>query len=327
MVAIRASRGKKKIDIVHIASYPLRRCFSAAESCKGVFLKDLRQVTVVGLGLVGGSVALAVRRSLPRVRCIGYSHRESTRDKARQLDIADEVVDTLVDSVNQADLVIMATPVRTFEGIFTAIADSLPSDCIVTDVGSTKVQAHRWAETALGSKVPYVGSHPIAGSEKRGLEYARDDLLTGARCIVTRKTSTDSDAVELVERFWQGLGCNVHVMSPAEHDRILGYVSHVPHLLATALINATDPQQMCFAGKGFIDTSRIASGPANIWTDVLLTNGDNAVRGIQRVVKELLRLQTAIRNQNARQIETLLDKAHHRRAEMIDFKIRNKELL
>ncbi len=292
-----------------------------------MLLKDLRQVTIVGLGLVGGSVALAVRRALPRVRCVGYSHRDATRQKARELGVADYVADDLIESVAEAGLLIVATPIRTFETLFRRLADHLLPDCIVTDVGSTKVQAHRWADAILGRRVHYVGSHPIAGSEKRGLEFARDDLLSGARCVVTRRRSTDADAVGLVEQFWQVLGCNVHTMSPAEHDRILGYVSHVPHLLAAALVNATDPDQMRFAGKGFVDTSRVASGPANIWTDVLLTNSDNAVRGIHRVVKELLRLQSAIRSRNPRQIESLLEKAHRRRAEMIEFKIRNKELL
>jgi len=279
------------------------------------------------MGLVGASVTLAVGRALPRVYCVGYSHRDTTRRKARQMGVAGRIADDLADAVGSADLVILASPVRTFRALLEQMAEHLQAGAVVTDVGSTKLQVHRWAEAILPRAVQYVGSHPIAGSEKRGLEYARDDLFTGARCIVTCRKGTDDQATALVEGFWRTLGCKVHRMTPAEHDRILGYVSHVPHLVAAALVNATDAQQMRFAGKGFVDTSRVASGPPNIWTDVLLTNPDNAVRGIQRVVKELLRLQTAIRSGNAGQIEGLLERARRKRAEMIAYKIHNKELM
>ncbi|MBN1125291.1 MAG: prephenate dehydrogenase/arogenate dehydrogenase family protein [Sedimentisphaerales bacterium] len=290
-------------------------------------MKDLRQVTVLGMGLLGASVTLAVMRSISRIRAVGYSHRASTRKKAEDLGVAHEISNGLAESVQNADLVILATPLSTFEDVFQEIAQHLKPGCIVTDVGSTKVHPHHWAEAHLPKTARYVGSHPITGSEKRGIEFARDDLLTGARCVLTRKASTDENALQTVQAFWETLGCMVHIMGPAEHDRTLGYVSHLPHVLAVALVNASDPGRLQFAGKGFIDTSRIASGPSNIWTDILATNSDNVVRGIHRVVKELLRLQTAIRGGNRKQVEKLLEQARARRAELIDYKIRNKELL
>lgn len=290
-------------------------------------MKDLRQITVIGLGLLGGSISLAVLRSFAKVKVVGYTHRPSTRDKARQLAVAGEVVDDICQSVSKSDLVILATPLCTFENIFGRIADSLPSGCIVTDVGSTKVFPHRWAVDKLPKNVHYIGSHPIVGSEQRGVEFARDDLFDQAICILTTTEKTNRRAVQILKRFWSGLGCFVKVMKPADHDKVFANVSHLPHILAAAMINANSGKDLKFAGKGFMDTSRVASGPANIWADILQTNASNAVRGIDKVVTELKKFQKAIRSGNKREIEKLLEKARGKRAELINYKIKKKEII
>jgi len=290
-------------------------------------MKDLRQTTVIGLGLLGGSISLAVLRTFTRVKVIGYTHRPSTRAKARGLAVATEIVDCLKSSVSEADLVILATPIVTFEKIFSEIADALPSSCIVTDVGSTKVLPHRWAAKKLPKSVHYVGSHPIAGSEQRGIEFARDDLFDGAMCILTTTKKTNRQAVQTLKRFWSKLGCYVKIMTPAEHDRIFANVSHLPHITAAALINANNNEELKFAGKGFMDTSRIASGPANIWADVLLTNANNTTKGIDKIIAELVKLKKAIKKENKREIEKLLKKAKTKRAAMIKYKIKKKEII
>ena len=290
-------------------------------------MKDLRQITVMGLGLLGGSISLAVLRSFTRVKVVGYTHRPSTRAKARGLAVATEVVGCLKSSVSEADIVILATPIATFEKTFGEIADALPSGCIVTDVGSTKVLPHRWAARKLPKRVHYVGSHPIAGSEQRGVEFARDDLFEGAMCILTTTKKTNRQAVQTLKKFWSRLGCYVKLMTPTEHDRIFANVSHVPHVTAAALINANSSEELKFAGRGFIDTSRIASGPANIWADVLLTNANNTTRGIDKVIAELVKLKKAMKKENKREIEKLLAKARTKRAALIKYKIKKKELI
>lgn len=290
-------------------------------------MKELKQTTVIGLGLLGASISLAVLRSFSGMKVVGYSHRPSTRDKARELAVATEVVEHMDQSVAGADLVILATPICTFEGIFSEIAGALPSGCIVTDVGSTKVLPHRWASRKLPSRVHYAGSHPIAGSEQRGVEFARDDLFDQAMCILTATKSTNKEAIETLENFWSKLGCLVHSMAPAVHDRVFANVSHLPHITAAALINANDDTDLKFAGKGFMDTSRIASGPANIWTDVLLTNAANTIRGIDQVITQLTRFRTAIENKNAKEIEKLLEKARAKRAALIDYKMKKREII
>lgn len=290
-------------------------------------MNDLRRVAVLGLGLLGGSISLAVLRSFTRVRVVGYTHRPSTRDKAGQLAVASEVVDDICQCVCDADLVILATPLCTFENIFAEIADALPSGCIVTDVGSTKELPHRWADKRLPGSVHYIGSHPIAGSEQRGVEYARDDLFDRAMCVLTATGKTNRPALQILKRFWLELGCFVKIMTPAEHDRVFANISHLPHMLAAALINANSSEDLKFAGKGFMDTSRVASGPANVWADVLLTNTKNAIKGIDKVIAELNKLKEAIKGENKAKIEKLLETARNKRTTMIKYKIRKKELI
>jgi len=290
-------------------------------------MNDLRQVAVLGLGLLGGSISLAVLRSFTHIKVVGYTHRPSTRNKARQLAVASEVVDDICQCVSNSDLVILATPLCTFENIFVEIADALPSGCFVTDVGSTKALPHRWADKRLPGGVHYVGSHPIAGSEQRSVEYARDDLFDRAMCVLTKTEKTNRRALQILKRFWSELGCFVKIMTPAEHDRIFASVSHLPHMLAAALINANCSEDLKFAGKGFMDTSRVASGPANVWADVLLTNTKNATRGIDKVIAELNKLKEAIKGENKAKIEKLLETARNKRTAMVKYKIRKKELI
>ncbi len=290
-------------------------------------LKDLKQITVIGLGLLGGSIASGVLRCFSGVKVVGYSHRASTRARARELGVAGEVVDSLEQSVCGADLVVLATPINTFEGIFGKISKSLSDGCIVTDVGSTKVLPHQWAAKKLPHRVHYVGSHPITGSEQRGVDFARDDLCDRAMCILTTTQKTNRQAVRALEEFWSRLGCLVKIMKPIEHDRIFANVSHVPHVTAAALTNATNGREMKFAGKGFLDISRIASSPANIWADVLLTNTGNISRGIDKVIAELQKLKKAVDNKDGEQIEKLLAAAKKKREELIDYKIQQKEII
>jgi len=290
-------------------------------------VKSLQQVSIIGLGLLGGSVALAVRQRMPGVKVVGYSHRAATRRKAKALGIAAQVAGDLAAATATADLVIVATPIFTFEQYFADLSGVVPSGCIVTDVGSTKALPHQWAERSLGNTARYVGSHPIAGSEQRGVEFARDDLFDTARCILTATPTTDRAAMRLLKSFWSALGCSMRVMSPVEHDRVYANISHLPHVMAAGLVNASDDEDMKFAGKGFLDSTRISSGPTSIWTDVLLANRENIAAGLDRAIVELTKLQAAIRDGERDRITDLLENARSKRAALVKYKIRKKELL
>jgi prephenate dehydrogenase len=290
-------------------------------------LKDLKRITVIGLGLLGGSIALAVSRIWPDVLLTGYTHRRNTRRKARRLLTAVRIADDIKQSVGDADLVILAAPIDSFEEIFRTIGESLRQGCIVTDVGSTKLLPHQWAAKYLPKSVHYTGSHPIAGSEQRGVEFARDDLFEKALCILTKAKNTSDAAVEVLKRFWSSFGCCVKMMTPAEHDRVFANISHLPHIMAVSLVNTNSAKDLKFAGKGFIDTSRIASGPANIWADVLATNAKNSVKGIDRIIAELEKLKNAIRSQDKKKIRRLLEAARTKRAAVIKYKMKQEEII
>ncbi len=289
-------------------------------------LKELKQVGVLGIGLLGASVTLAVSRGKTSIKTTAYGHRDITRQRARELSIASEICETLQDCVKNADMVILATPISIFEKIFRELSQIVPQGCIITDVGSTKTDPHRWAGKIFKGRARYVGSHPIAGSEKRGLEYARDDLFFGAKCIMTKDAKTDPKAFETVRAFWQSLGSRVIEMTPREHDKTYAAVSHIPHVTAAALVNATDSKKIFYAGKGFIDTSRVASGPANIWMDILLSNSANIAGGINKVIGELEKMRDAVASKDAAKIEKLLEKARKRRSDLIEYKVKHKEL-
>ncbi len=290
-------------------------------------LKKLENISVIGMGLLGGSLCLSISRRLPNSRISGYSHRQSTREKARNLNVAHTITDSLKTCVQDADLLVLATPISIFEETFRDIRDHLPKGCIVTDVGSTKSLVHRWAHQILPQAVHYIGSHPIAGSEQRGVEFARDDLFDKAACIVTTTKTSNASAAKTLKHFWSQIGCIVKSMSPAQHDRIFAHVSHVPHLAAAALVNAFDSDQLKFSGKGFMDTSRIASGPANIWADIFATNSTNCVKGIEKLIRELKKLQHAVASQDKQKIHTILEKARQKRKQLIEYKVKQKELI
>ncbi len=289
-------------------------------------MNQLNQVSIIGLGLLGASVSLSIRRAMPGVRVVGYSHRESTRQKAAEQDILDRVEETVQACVEFSDLIILASPIRTFEGYFRDIGPCLKKGAFVTDVGSTKRIVHQWAARFLPKQVKFVGSHPIAGSEKQGLDFGRDDLLIGARCILTHTRTTDPEALAVVKTFWKKLGCSIEVMSPYAHDLALGMVSHLPHITAAALVNANQLKDLYRCGKGFIDTSRVASGPANIWTDILLTNKQGCLRGISKLIVELERFYHAIEQGDEQQLEKLLNQARQKREQLIEYKLEKKEL-
>jgi prephenate dehydrogenase len=292
-------------------------------------MRHFKQITVIGLGLLGSSVCLAVSRrvGLRGVKTAGFTHRPTTRAKARRLKIADMIFDDIRKSVVDADVVILATPICTFKRIFGEIKDALSPGCIVTDVGSTKVLPCKWAAKQLPKNVYYVGSHPIAGSEQRGVEFGRDDLFDGALCILTPTAGTNRSALATLKRFWSAIGCIVKIMTPAAHDKIFANVSHLPHITAAALVNASDAQELKFAGRGFMDTSRIASGPANIWADVLLTNAKNVSRGIGRLADELSKFKKALRSGGRKKIQKLLESAVSKRHSFVKYKMTRKELV
>jgi prephenate dehydrogenase len=289
-------------------------------------INNLDSVAIVGLGLLGGSLGLALQRSFPHIKRLGYSHRASTRQKALSSGTVDSACGKLQDAVNSAELVILASPIGTFGPLMQEMADHLPDGCIVTDVGSTKALPVRLARKYLPGRVEFVGSHPIAGSEQRGVDFARADLFDNANCLITPTAKTTANAKRFITSFWQKLGMRTRTMNPAEHDRLLAQISHLPHVVATALVNCTQKEDMVWCGKGYLDTTRIASGPSNVWRDILVANADQSEKAIGRFIRELTRIQEFIRKNKEEKIQELLERARQQRDHLVKKKLQRKEL-
>jgi prephenate dehydrogenase len=281
-----------------------------------------RQLTILGVGLLGGSIGLAVRSAIPKCQIVGYGHRRPSLDRALEIGAVDRVEMDAAKSVAGSDLVILCTPVGNFEQMIRQIAPALSKDAIVTDVGSTKRSIVRLAKNHLPRHVQFVASHPIAGSEKRGVEFSRADLFTNQLCIITPDSKANSSAVKAVEKFWQSLGMRTTRLTPEDHDRLLADVSHLPHLLAAALVAMQEDVGMELSGKGFLDTTRIAGGDGGLWRDIFLDNADNLKAGLRRLQSQLSNVEKMLDAKSGDDLRDWLNAAADRRRELLEKKLR-----
>jgi prephenate dehydrogenase len=294
---------------------------------KTLIKNELKKIAIVGVGLLGGSIGLAVRATGSPAQRVGIGRRRTTLEKALAYDAVDEVTLDMAEGVRDADLIIVCTPIGVMRSMFEQMADHLPSGCIVTDVGSTKVQVVRLAESILPKHGRFVGSHPIAGSEKTSVEFARADLFQKAVCIVTPTRRSDAAAVNGLRAFWEALGGHTYSLSPAAHDRVLARVSHLPHAVAAALVLLADAGKgIRYAGTGFGDTTRIASGDPAMWRDIFASNRDSVLRAIDALERELKRFRRIVQTNDGRALLAWLGKAKARRDAWIQQRYAQKEI-
>ena len=266
-----------------------------------------KRVTIIGLGLIGGSLGLAIKEKRLAKEIVGVSRRKSTINKAIRNRIVDFATLDLKDGVKDSDLVVITTPVFKIVDIAKKIAPFLKKEAIVTDTGSTKKYIVKNIEMAGQKGLSFIGSHPIAGSEKSGIKYADKDLFKGAYCILTE--AKNKKALNKVRKFWAALGMKIIVMSADTHDRLLSNISHLPHAAAVSLINAAAGSGLDLAAGGFKDTTRIASGEPELWRDIFLTNRGNLIRDIKILKKELSKIEEALKSNNSRNLLGLLKRA------------------
>ena len=281
-----------------------------------------RRLSIIGVGLLGGSIGLAVKSASIPCRVVGYGHRRSTLDKAVASGAIDEPADGLPQAVQGADLVILCTPVGLFRQTLADIAPALAAGALVTDVGSTKRSVVRDAAELLPRHAKFVGSHPMAGSEKRGVDFARADLFAGARCILTPDASTNPDALASVESFWQALGMTTTRLSPDDHDRLVCDISHLPHALAASLVAMQDDAALPLAGKGFLDATRIAGGDGGLWRDIFLDNRDHLAASVNHFRAALDEFLALLDPARADELAKWLDAASARRAALLAQKLK-----
>jgi len=260
-----------------------------------------QHVAIIGLGLIGSSVARALRACLPQVRVTGYDTDTDSRTAARALGFCHDVNETAAGAVVDADLVIFAVPVGRMAQAAAAIAPALSPGCVISDVGSSKADVAAALSAALPG-YPIVPAHPVAGTENSGPEAGFATLFAGRWCILTPLPETPADATARVDALWTALGARIEVMDAAHHDLVLAVTSHLPHLIAYTIVGTaseleevTESEVIKYSAGGFRDFTRIAASDPVMWRDVFLTNRDAVLTMLQRFNEDLTALQAAIR--------------------------------
>ena len=284
-----------------------------------------KHVAIIGVGLIGGSLGMILRRQGLADQVVGVGRRVENLKTAVALGAIDRYVADPTEGVRGADLVVLATPVDTYDRHLKEWAHCLAPGAIVSDVGSVKGTLVEQSEAAMPAGVHFVGAHPIAGKEKTGVAAGSDQLFKGARCILTPTARTDSTALARVTQLWEQTGSIVLTMDPHLHDQILGAVSHLPHVAAFALMNAlADLRDQRLpsldlarhSGGGLRDTTRIAASSPEMWRDIFLWNRDNVVAYIERYIQTLEELKQVIKAGDTAGIEKALERAKTEREQL-----------
>jgi len=265
----------------------------------------VRHIAIVGLGLIGASFGLALRRLDPHQAIWGYDLAPAAMERARQRGAITRPCATAGEAVDGAALIIVATPAGAMHDLLRHIAPHLAADAVVTDVASTKARVVAWAEEALPRHASFIGGHPLTGKETSGPDAADGELFRGCVYCLTPTVHTSHTAIEMLTTLIQRLGARILFLDPAEHDGLVAGISHLPFLLATALMNtvadsATWPDMAVLAAGGFRDTTRLASGNAEMYRDICLTNRDAIVQWLDRYTRTLLMLRDRIARHDER---------------------------
>ncbi|OOP57791.1 MAG: hypothetical protein AYP45_01275 [Candidatus Brocadia carolinensis] len=263
-------------------------------------------VCIIGPGLIGGSIGLGLKKRNLTKTVIGVGHRSSSIEAAVKMHAIDKGTLHAGEAVKNADIVILATSVNQIIDTAKKVIPCMKSNAILTDVGSTKHHIVQQITQNIRDDIAFVGAHPIAGSEQRGVEFASPDLFVGSNCIIT-PLNENAKGLETISSLWQLLGAKIIYLSSEQHDEILAYVSHLPHLIASCLVNAIKQEHLVYGASGLRDTTRVASGDAELWVNIFDHNRDNVIKSIDQFMAELAGFKDDLLRKNN---ITLLDKLH-----------------
>ncbi|MDB9937927.1 prephenate dehydrogenase/arogenate dehydrogenase family protein [Candidatus Thioglobus sp.] len=273
----------------------------------------INKITIIGVGLIGGSLAKAIKENNLAKEVFGFGRDLNRLKKAQKANVIDQFSTNLKDAINDSDIVIIATPVGSFQEILSEIKPFLTSKIVISDVGSTKTNiASIVSQTLEGYSNYFIPAHPIAGKEKSGFEASEANLFNSRKVIITPLETSNPDSISLIQKMWEGTGADVDFMSPESHDELLGMTSHLPHMLAFSLVNyliSKNPSASIYAAGGFKDFSRIASGDAVMWRDICIQNKDQIISHIKGYQKTLNSLVDAIENENSDELDLLFTSA------------------
>ncbi len=281
-----------------------------------------QQITILGPGLLGASLAMAIKKGIPATKVLVWARKPESREVCRNREWCDAVAESPEEAVDGSDLTLLCTPVHTILPLLEQIQPALTEDSIVSDVGSTKALICREAQRIFkNASATFLGSHPMAGSERTGMENARPDLFENAACIVTPLPHTPNTITQQLTLFWKSLKMHVTTVSPETHDAIVAHISHLPHILASVLCNYLSPKDdfwQTLSGGGLRDTTRIAAGDPELWKQILEQNRDEVLQAINGFEKELDILKTALTQNNSTEILSLLKQGKTYRDRLVE---------
>ena len=278
-----------------------------------------RKIALVGVGLLGGSLALAIRERRLATRVQGYVRRDSSVNECDQAGLTDFATRDLLETVQGADLVILCTPIAQMKSLAEQMLPSLEPGAIVSDVGSVKASVVEDLQGMISrGGGHFVGAHPMAGAEKMGVLAARADLFRNAVCVLTPTDASHPPSVQRLEGFWRDLGTRLLKLTPELHDELVARCSHLPHVIAAGLANlvlnpAHPKEQVMLCANGFRDTTRIASGSPEMWRDIANANAGHLAGALGDFITELQRLKIAVENRDTAAMEKFFNSAKQRR--------------
>jgi len=279
-------------------------------------MKKINTLTIIGLGLIGGSIARKAKKEKLAREIIGFSRRKSTLNKALREKAIDRATVSFDKAVSDADVIVVATPVSLIPIFLKRCQAHCKPGCLIMDVGSTKEEIVRRAEKIFSQDKFFVGTHPMAGSEKKGFKFSRADLFNNSICFLTRTKKTKLQALKKIKLFWKQLGAMPIVISAEKHDKVVAQVSHLPHVAAVSMLNCVY-SNIKFIGNGFKDTTRVASSDSDIWMDIFLSNRINVIKSIDKFIKNLRYIKTQIKGKRKAELRRMLEKAKSVRDSLI----------
>jgi len=267
-------------------------------------MKNIKKIGILGVGLMGGSLSLALRNKFPGVSICGFARSQKSYNKLKKIKVLNRVERDLKNVVENADLVVLALPVEVIIDYFKKIAPFLKKGAIVFDLGSSKGVIEKSIAKCLPRKVSFVGCHPLCGSEKSGAEFSKKDLYQGRVCLIT--SSPQSKATKIVKKIWEKLGSKVIFVSPQCHDKFLSYLSHLPHLISFSLTKGFSKDHSKFTLQSFKDLTRISLSPALVWAEIFLSNKKNVLADLSKFMKTLKKFENLIKNNDKDEIVDLI---------------------
>ena len=286
---------------------------------------DFNNICIVGLGLIGGSVGLAIKKKKLLCKTIGYAKTKKTLTKATDRGLVDSTESTLSRAVEKADLVILATPLSTFKPLIQEMAPFLKRGCIITDTGSAKYLVIEELKDLIPSGVEFIPGHPIAGTEESGPDSGFPELFDNRWCILTPTKNNSKDSIQAIKNFWELLGSKVEIMDALHHDKVLAITSHIPHLIAYNIVgtandlaNVTDLEVIKYSAGGFRDFTRIAASDPKMWSDIFTYNSEAVIAMLDLFSHDLNNLKESIIKKDSQSLFSSFEKTRSVRKSIID---------